>query len=205
MFHRSLTAAALCLTLLVACNGDDSSGNGAGSLHVRVTPASSPLDPDGFAARLDDGSSRPIPGDGELALEGLLPGEHTVELTDVDTPCVVTTENPLTVEVVGGDVVTASFTVACEHTGFIQVRTETTGEDPDPNGYFLDVDGATAPSIGVNATATLAVGAGDHDVTISDIADNCTVLGGEGATHTVAVVAGQTAHTTFEVDCVAVP
>ena len=57
MFHRSLTAAAaLCFTLLVACNGDDTSGNGAGSLHVRVMPSSSPLDLDGFAAKIDNGS-----------------------------------------------------------------------------------------------------------------------------------------------------
>jgi len=205
MIHRSLTAAAaLCLALLLACNGDDTSGNGAGSLHVRVTPSSSPLDPDGFAAKIDNGSPRPIPAGGELQLEGMLPGDHAVELTDVDTPCEVTTENPLTVAVVSGDVVTASFTVVCEHTGFIQVRTQTTGEDLDANGYFLDVDGANAPVIGPNATATLAVDGGQHAVTISDIADNYTAQEG-GATQDVTVTGGQTAHVTFTVACTALP
>lgn len=204
MFHRNVTHAGLCLALLVACNGGDTSGNGAGSLHVRVTPSSSPLDPDGFAARIDDGSSRPIPAGGELELEGMLPGDHKVELTDVDAPCEVTTENPLTVTVVSGDVVTASFTVVCEHTGFIQVRTQTTGEDPDPNGYFLDVDGQNAPTIGVNSTATLAVSVGTHAVAISDIADNCAAQA-PGATQNVTVNGGETAHLTFTVACTALP
>ena len=205
MFHRSITAAAaLCLALLVACNGDDTSGNGAGSLHVRVNPSSSPLDPDGFAAKIDNGSPRLIPDGGELQLEGMLPGEHTVELTDVDLPCEVTTENPLTVTVVSGDAVTASFTVVCEHTGFIQVRTQTTGEDIDANGYFLDVDGQNAPVIEANGTATLAVDGGVHTVTISDLADNCTAQG-PGASQDVTVTGGETAHVTFTVACTAVP
>ena len=201
MSHARIAISALCLAFLVAC-GSDSTGNGAGSLHVRVNPPSSPLDPDGFAAKVDNGSSRPIPVDGELQLEGMLPGAHTVELTDVDTPCEVTTENPVTVTVVAGDVVTASFTVVCEHTGFIQVRTQTTGESLDANGYFLDVDGEPAPGIGVNGVATLGVSAGDHDVTLSDVAANCTV-GGGGATQSVSVTGGQTTNVTFTVVCTA--
>ena len=201
MSHPRFAITALCLAFLVAC-GDDSTGNGAGSLHVRVNPASSPLDPDGFDARVDNGNARPIPADGELQLEGMLPGAHTVELTDVDTPCTVSTENPVTVTVVAGDVVTASFTVVCEHTGFIQVRTQTTGQSLDPNGYFLDVDGEAAPGIGVNGVATLAVPAGDHEVTLSDVASNCTV-GGPGATQSVSVTGAQTTNVTFTVVCTA--
>jgi len=199
MSHARIVISALCLAFLVAC-GSDSTGNGAGSLHVRVDPPSSPLDPDGFDAKIDNGSSRPIPVDGELQLEGMLPGEHTVELTDVDTPCEVTTDNPVTATVVAGDVVTASFTVVCEHTGFIQVRTQTTGPNQDPNGYFLAVDGADAPIIGANDVATLAVPAGAHDVTISDLAANCTV---DDDTQSVTVAGGQTAHVTFAVTCTA--
>lgn len=201
---RVATTLTLCLALLVACNGDDSTGNGAGSLHVRVTPASSPLDGDGFDVRIDNGNSRPVPDVGELALEGMLPGPHKVELTDVELPCEVTSENPQTVDVVAGDVVTVSFTVVCEHTGFIQVRTQTTGEDLDPNGYFLAVDGADAPVIEANGVATLAVDDGDHEVTLSDVADNCSV-GGEGAAQMVTVTAGETAQLTFSVVCTAAP
>ena len=89
------------------------------------------------------------------------------------------------------------------HTGFIQVRTQTTGE-ASTNGYFLDVDGANAPVIGANATATLAVDGGQHAVTISDIADNCTAQGA-GATQDVTVTGGETAHVTFTVACTALP
>ena len=199
MSHTRIAISALCLAFLVAC-GSDSTGNGAGSLHVRVNPPSSPLDPDGFDAKIDNGNSRPIPVDGELELEGMLPGEHTVQLTDVDTPCEVTTENPVTVTVVAGDVVTASFTVVCEHTGFIQARTQTTGTNIDPNGYFVDIDGGNALGIDPNGVTTLGVDAGDHTVNLSDVAANCTVQG-DGPSQSVTVTGGQTAHVTFEVVC----
>lgn len=199
MSHARFAISALCLAFLVACNGD-STGNGAGSLHVRVNPPSSPLDPDGFDAKIDNGNSRPIPADGELQLEGMLPGAHTVELTDVDTPCDVTTENPVTVTVVAGDVVTASFTVVCEHTGFIQARTHTTGTNIDPNGYFVDIDSGNALGIDANGVTTLGIDAGDHTVNLTDVAANCTVQG-DGPSQSVTVTGGQTAHVTFEVVC----
>ena len=199
MSHARIAISALCLAFLVAC-GSDSTGNGAGSLHVRVNPPSSPLDPDGFDAKIDNGNSRPIPVDGELQLEGMLPGEHTVELTDVDAPCEVTTDNPVTVTVVAGDVVTASFTVVCEHTGFIQARAQTTGTNIDPNGYFVDIDGGNALGIDPNGVTTLGVDAGDHTVNLSDVAANCTVQG-DGPSQSVTVTGGQTAHVTFEVAC----
>ena len=162
------------------------------------------MDGDGFDVRVDNGNTRPLPADGVLDLEGMLPGEHTLELTDVELPCEVTSANPQTATVVAGDVVNVAFTVACEHTGFIQIWTQTTGEDPDPNGYFLAVDGADAPIIEANVVATLAVDAGEHEVTLSEVAANCTVQG-EGAAQTVTVAANETAHLTFVVACTAVP
>jgi hypothetical protein len=201
---RVVAVPALCLALLVACGGDDAVNTGAGSLHVRVNPPVSQFDPDGFDVRVDNGSPRDVPAEGELAIEGMSPGPHTVELTDVELPCQVTTDNPRTVTVVADEVVTATFTVVCETTGFIAVTTHTTGDDPDPDGYALAVDGADAPLIGANATVTLATDAGVHGVTLSEIADNCAVQGGS-ATQTVTVTAGETVDLTFDVACTAVP
>jgi hypothetical protein len=191
----------VCLALLAACNGDDSVNTGTGSINVVVNPPSSPFDPDGYQARIDNGSPKAVPEQG-LAIPGVFPGDHQVQLTDVDLPCRVTSANPKTVTVTGGDVATAAFTVLCETTGFIHVTTHTTGEDPDPDGYALAVDGADAPLIGANATSTLLVDAGVHDVTISEIADNCSV---PDDTIRVTVDPGGDAFVTFEVVCTAVP
>jgi hypothetical protein len=201
MPHARVAVPALCLALLTACGGDDTVNSGTGSISVQVSPAESPLDPDGFDVRVDQGAPRAVPDDGGLVFE-VAAGSHTVELTDVEQPCDVSGANPRTVTVDGGEVVTASFTVVCEHTGFIAVTTHTTGDDPDPDGYALAVDGANAPLIGSNATVTLAVDAGTHAVTLSEIADNCDV---GDPTQTVTVDAGETTDLTFEVACTAVP
>jgi hypothetical protein len=202
MPHVRVAAPALCLALLAACSGDDAVNSGAGSIGVQVSPAQSPFDPDGFEVRVDQGAPRAVPDDGGLVFE-VTAGPHTVELTDVELPCEVSGANPRTVTVEGGEIVTASFTVVCEHTGFIAVTTHTTGDDPDPDGYALAVDGANAPLIGSNATVTLAVDAGVHGVTLSEIANNCDVEG--GPTQTVTVDVGETTDLTFEVACTAVP
>jgi hypothetical protein len=193
----------LCLLLLASCGSDGTGNSGAGSIHVVVNPAQTPFDQDGFAARIDEGSPRPIPDQGELVVEGVDPGPHTVRLTDVDLPCQVSGENPRTVTVSGGDEVTASFTVVCATTGFINITTHTTGADIDPDGYALAVDGQNAPLIGANATATLAVDAGQHAVTLSEVAGNCAVQGGD--TQSVTVTAGAASALTFEVVCSAIP
>ena len=191
----------MCVALLVACNSDDSVNTGTGSINVVVNPPTTTFDPDGFQARIDNGSPKDVPEQG-LAVPGVFPGDHTVQLTDVDLPCHVTTANPKTVTVTPGDVATASFTVVCETTGFLHVTTHTTGEDPDPDGYALAVDGADAPLIGVNDATALAVNAGVHDVTLSEIADNCSV---PDDTIQVTVNPGEDAFVAFEVTCTTAP
>jgi hypothetical protein len=193
----------LCLVVLAACGSDGTGNSGAGAVHVVVSPAQTPFDPDGFAARLDEGAPRPIPDQGELVIEGVDPGPHTVRLTDVDLPCQVSGENPRTVTVTGGGDVTAAFTVVCATTGYINITTHTTGDDIDPDGYALAVDGADAPLIGANALSTLAVDAGPHEVTLSEVAANCEVQGGD--TQSVTVTAGEASDVTFEVVCTAIP
>ena len=196
-------ALALCLSLLAAC-GDDAVNSGAGSIHLIVSPGTSTFDTDGWDVRLDEGGARDVPDQGDLVFEGLTSGEHTLQLTDVELPCEVSGQNPRTVIVNSGDVTTVTFNVVCVHTGFIAVTTVTTGEDLDPDGYALSVDEANAPLIGSNDTATLAVDAGPHAVTLSGIADNCAVQDGE-PTRSVTVTADETTDLTFEIVCSAVP
>ena len=83
-------ASALTLGLLAGCGGSDAVGTGAGSIHVVVSPATTPFDQDGFAVRLDNGSPRTIPAAGDIVIDGVDAGAHTLQLTDVDLPCQVT-------------------------------------------------------------------------------------------------------------------
>ena len=156
MPHPRVTLSAVCLALLAACSNDSTGDSGNGSIHVLVTPDAFQFDGDGFDVRIDQNTPRPMPDNGELVIDGVTSGDHTVQLSDVDLPCQVSGANPRTVTVTSGGVGTASFSVTCVTTGFIGVTTHTTGEDPDPDGYALAVDGQNAPLIGPNETVTLA-------------------------------------------------
>jgi len=204
MSHLLKSAAvALCLALLAACGDTGGPGLATGNIQLVVTPATTPFDGDGFTVKVDEAAPLPVPASGQLAFDGLDPGDHTVTLLDVDPPC-STSNNPRTVTVTAGDVTTTTFTITCASIGFIAITTQTTGDDLDPNGYAIEVDGADAPLIGTNATLTVAVDPGDHSVTLSDIADNCTVQGGE-PTQTVTVKSDETATADFVLTCTAVP
>ena len=88
-------------------------------------------------------------------------------------------------------------------TGTLEFSVTTTGEDLDPDGYTLDLDGgAMTESIEVNGSATLEdMEAGDHTVELTDVAANCTVDGDNP--RTVGVESGATETVEFSVACTA--
>jgi hypothetical protein len=162
------------------------------------------FDPDGSAVSLDGGAPSAVPDSGEMLLEDLVPGSHRLELVDVDEPCEVTSDNPLTVTVGAGEEKLASFTIVCDNTARIAVATTTTGADIDPDGYLVSINGNEAPGIGVNDQVTYTVlEPGDYDVTLSGIAANCAAQG--PVTQSVTVAAKETGHVEFEVVCTAIP
>ncbi|MDP2498830.1 MAG: hypothetical protein Q8W44_12685, partial [Candidatus Palauibacterales bacterium] len=88
--------------------------------------------------------------------------------------------------------------------GSIEVAANTTGEDPDPNGYTVTLDGADSRFLGASGTATFTdVTAGSHELALSETARNCQVEGSNP--RTVSVTAGMTASTTFGVACTRLP
>ena len=88
--------------------------------------------------------------------------------------------------------------------GALEVTTSTSGDDQDPDGYTFAVDGGSAQAIGTNAVVTVPnLAAGDHQVSLSGVAANCTVGGANP--RTVSVPSGGTAQTTFSVTCEALP
>lgn len=85
-------------------------------------------------------------------------------------------------------------------TGQLSVATATSGEDLDPDGYTITVDGVTSSAVPANGSVTFSeLAEGDHSVALSGVASNCAIDG----THprTVTVPAGGTASTTFDVIC----
>lgn len=85
-------------------------------------------------------------------------------------------------------------------TGAIEATTATTGQDLDPDGYTLTLDGSDSLHVGTDSTVTFArVAAGDHTLTLSGATKNCPVNGSDP--RSVTVVAGDTAKPTFQLSC----
>ncbi len=84
--------------------------------------------------------------------------------------------------------------------GSVRVATSTTGENLDPDGYTVTVDGGTAHAMGITDTLTIAhLSAGNHYITLSGMAINCALGGLNPRTYTV--TAGDTTLTVFTVRC----
>jgi hypothetical protein len=89
-------------------------------------------------------------------------------------------------------------------TGNLTVQTSTTGAALDPDGYTVTVDATRSQAIATNGSVTFTqLSAGAHVVTLSGVAANCTVSGGNA--QTVTVPSGGTATTTFSVTCEGTP
>ena len=146
-----------------------------GGINVFVTVMGTLDDPDGLMVELDDGGPQPIDVGGTTFADFAL-GEHVVRLTSVPAECVVVGDNPQSVIVEFGSTAQALFEVDCsQQNGFLEIVTQTTGQDIDPNGYLVDVSGEIrgADSNGRFTWPPLPVG--DYTVELEDVADNCTV------------------------------
>lgn len=91
-------------------------------------------------------------------------------------------------------------------TGDLTVTTNTTGQNLDPDGYTVTVDGSNSQSIATNSSSGVTfpgLPAGNHPVALSGVASNCTVSGANP--RTVSVAAGTGGSTVFAVTCTAPP
>ena len=88
--------------------------------------------------------------------------------------------------------------------GNIAITTSTTGQNFDPDGYTVTLDGDTSSHIGINTNITLSsVSAGDHSLSLSGVASNCAVTSANP--QTVTVPSGGTAQASFAITCAAPP
>ena len=192
---------------LIGCTDSTEPLTGSIKATVETTSAIEDRDSDGYLLRIDTGEPRPIGLSGALTIGLLDGGVHTVSLEGVVANCSVTSPNPVDVDVVPsadpGVTAPVSFSVAClPRVGSLRVSITTSGEDPDADGYSLNVAGRMHTGIPVNGTRTFSeLRDGGNAVTLAGVAGNCTVNG--GTTKTVAVVYGGTSEVQFSVHCVA--
>src|SRR5207248_1340977 len=170
-----------------------------GNLTVSTTTTGANLDPDGYTFAVDGGTPQPIGINATIPLTGIPTGSRTVDLAGGAA------SRPVTVAT--GQTASVPFTIDCPTvpppTGDLTVTAATTGQDLDPDGYTVTVDGGRSRSLGINTSTTYpGLTATSHTVELTGIAGNCTVSGQNPRTVTVAT-SGTT--TTFTISCAALP
>jgi hypothetical protein len=172
-----------------------------GSLQIRTTTDGEDQDSDGYDVAVDVEASRPIGPSDAITIDEIALGEHTVHLSGIAQNCSVD-GNPRSIQVAAGTANEVAFAVSCSaQSGSIAVSVSTVGDQPDPDGYVLTLDGATpGRAIGSNAAETFAdLRTGNHDIELGDVAPNCN---GADLHRTAAVTANETSSVSFDLTCV---
>jgi Tol biopolymer transport system component len=98
-----------------------------------------------------------------------------------------------------------TFTATAILRGGVRVTTTTTGLDPDPDGYAVNLDGTTKDTtiaLAVNTSTTISrLPPGDYNISLGGVIPNCTVAGANP--RSVTVVGNSTSEVAFEVSCIA--
>jgi hypothetical protein len=174
-----------------------------GSIAITTATTGTDQDPDGYAFTIDQGGAQPIGVNGSASVSGLASGSHAVRLQGASANCTIGGDNPRAVSVTAGGTAQVTFSVTCAPTtGALKVTTTTTGTPVDPDGYTVTIDTGSPGAVGTSASVTVAgLTPGSHTVRLGGLAANCSPQGENP--RTVAVVAGETAATTFAVTCTA--
>jgi Tol biopolymer transport system component len=84
-------------------------------------------------------------------------------------------------------------------TGMLEITIASSGSDPDPDGYTIQLDRELPNAIGLAARLSMSLSAGSHAIRLGGLADNCTVVGDNP--RTISVTAGETSTVEFQVTC----
>lgn len=202
-----LAHVALAASCLAGCGDPSAPPN---NLRVVVATTGLDPDPDGYRIIVDDRLSRRAPVDAifEFLFE---PGAYEIRIEGLAPNCTVQGPATAAVEVQGGLVAEAKFSVECRAvTGVIEVLAPTAGRDFPNVGYSVYVTDESAASWLVHAWAngtTLIpdLAPGQYQVRFAPTAPNCALTGED--TRTVSVTAGglvrDTARVEFAVTCTA--
>jgi Tol biopolymer transport system component len=190
----------------LSCGGDGPTpppGNGT----LQITTATSGAEPDGNGyALLFDGTPGQAIGAAEtVVIPEVTSGNHSVQLSDVAPNCTVSSDNPQSVSVTGGETATISFAVTCSATtGSLTITSATSGPATDPDGYTVAVDGANRGALGGNGAVTLSgLQPGSRTVGLSSVAVNCQIQGDN--LREVTIAAGASASVAYTINCAPPP
>ena len=103
----------LALAVLLGAGCDDAATSvEVGSVEVSTVWSGTVFDADGYVVLVDgvEETTLSVGGVVSLILEA---GTYSVELTDIDAPCVVSSDNPVSVTVMDDQTVPVSFDVTC--------------------------------------------------------------------------------------------
>jgi dipeptidyl aminopeptidase/acylaminoacyl peptidase len=193
--------------LTVNCGGHtdgDPTGPNEGTLEVLASTTGPDPDADGYTVSVDSGEPHLLPSNGADTVASLSPGTHTVALAGVASNCVLAGQNPRTIEINASSMTSLPFDIACNQAPAIRVSAATTGEELDPNGYQVAVDGGSTQLLSINGSLQMGdLTPGEHEVALLDVADNCVVAGNNPVR--VASVNGSTTDVDFTVSCSPVP
>lgn len=197
---HSFATTAVALLLLGGCESAfviDSDG----SIEVAISTRGPDPDPDGYSLAVDGDQLYVLPAAGSLTLQ-LSQGNHSVQVGGLADNCAVDGANPRTIVVGPSGAADVSFSVVCVRatTGGFNVVVTTNGTSPDPDGYELSVAGESSRFIAIDATETFTgLTPGMHLITLKDLADGCTLVGGNPRPSTV--VPGKTVTVRLQVSC----
>ena len=151
-----------------------------GNLEVIASTSGSNPDPDGYSITVDGNDYGALANNGSQDFFNLRLGVRSVALAGVANNCQVKGQNPRDITVTPSGT-TTNFVVECVDTtgvGNLTVAVATSGPVPDPDGYTATVNGSQTVELPTNGAATLAgIAAGQVQVALSGLADNCTVMG----------------------------
>ena len=197
------------LGLVCVCVGcRDLEGPATGEILASISTTTDPQDRDanGYILQVEGRDPHSVPINSVVTIGPLEPGTYRVRLDGLAPNCSVNGPNPVTVDVdagqVGAEIARINFLVSCvPRVGSIRVSTVTSGSDPDPDGYGVQVAGASRGAIPANGVQTITgVRDGVIGVTLTGLTGNCAIE--PPSTKTVTVVFGATTEVAFAVQCV---
>lgn len=175
--------------LLVSCE-DEAAGPqlGSGTIVVTASTGGEGRDTDGFRLTIDGSDALLLQANSRIFLTGLSEGTHQLQLLGIAANCSVQGTNPRSVSVGAGERSETTFTITCvpELSGGFSISVTTTGSELDQDGYGLSVAGTELRHININAVELFTgLAPGVHLVTLKDLAEGCSLMGGNPQPFTV--------------------
>ena len=176
---------AVCLALVAACGGDNSlvtppPTTGMSTILIALFTTGSLPDPDGYRVVLDQNITHVVAASESATLSlTVVPGTHSIELTDVAENCVVSGGLSRVIATSAHGTTGVSFRVSCPRLATLKIRTSTSGTSPDTDGYLLSIDGTAKGTLGAQDSVIFAgLQPVFYRVRLSSVVGNCSVSGG---------------------------